>query len=82
MADPSTLFNSEKLTYRAYRINDLENILALHNDPVVQAGAMMDWVVPRSDSFCSTIVRWTAESPMFCVVELTETNAFVGFVSL
>ncbi|KAI0317505.1 acyl-CoA N-acyltransferase [Amylostereum chailletii] len=81
-ASASSLFSSDRLTYRAYRTADLDNLHALWNDPVVQVGSRDDFIVPRPDSFRDVIARWGNDTPLFSIVEETDSGAFVGQTSL
>ncbi len=66
------MFSTERLTLRAFRETDMEDLIRLCNDLEVQKLACEDYVVPRSPNFQETIKGWVLR--FHCLVVMVWTN--------
>ncbi|KAK7681559.1 hypothetical protein QCA50_015291 [Cerrena zonata] len=77
------LFRStERLNLRSYKESDLDTIQDLWNELEVQQNTAMDHVVPRGPKFKETIKGWLDNDRFHAIIEVKETNEFVGLVTI
>jgi RimJ/RimL family protein N-acetyltransferase len=77
-----SLFQSERLTYRAFRQSDLEDLYILWNDPSIQLGSSPDAIRPFADNMKDKFKTWGESFALWVAAVDTETDEFVGFVSM
>lgn len=73
------MFNTERLSLRAYKASDVDEILSLYNDPLTATYITEDFVVPRGPKFVDRVLAIVDNALMFCVVESRDTGVFMGF---
>jgi RimJ/RimL family protein N-acetyltransferase len=75
-------FQSARLTYRAMRPEDLEELYIVYNDPEVQMSLFTATIGPRAENFKEMIKKWSEVNPLFAIVVNSQTGEFIGQLSL
>jgi RimJ/RimL family protein N-acetyltransferase len=75
-------FQSDRLTYRAMRTEDLDEIYAMYNDPEVQVNLFSWELGPRAESYKEALKKWAETSALAAIAVNSQTGEFVGQVSL
>lgn len=76
------MFDTNRLTLRPFKEPDLDDILALWNDPEAQRTQSMDFVVPRTPQWKDTFRGWLNNARFHAIVVLKDTDEFVGYLTL
>ncbi|KAA1469811.1 acyl-CoA N-acyltransferase [Dentipellis sp. KUC8613] len=77
------MFETARLTLRAFRKADLDSMVSTFNIYDVQARSGTDYVVPRPESFKEQVEKeFIAKCTLFAIIEETDGRKYVGHVSL
>lgn len=77
-----SLFQSARLTYRAFHPSDFEEFYALWTDPRIQEGGSRMRIVLTGESMDEKFKTWSESSALWLAAADTETEEFIGWVSM
>ncbi|KAG6866273.1 hypothetical protein C0991_006369 [Blastosporella zonata] len=76
------MFSTDRLRFRAHQASDLDQVLALFNNPLVATYLTEGPIVPRHFDKLEGIRSFARDSVMFCIVEELASDAFIGFTAV
>ncbi|TFK40555.1 acyl-CoA N-acyltransferase [Crucibulum laeve] len=74
------MFTTDRLTLRAWREGDDNNMLLLYNNPLVAPYITFDYIIPQTPKYKAELNELAANAIMFCIIEEKESNNYVGVV--
>jgi RimJ/RimL family protein N-acetyltransferase len=77
-----TMFVTDRLILRPFRIGDLEDMLHLWNDPLVQRCLTSSGVIPRAPKFKDKISGFVDSALFYVIITMKETGAFMGMCNI
>ncbi|KAJ7583025.1 acyl-CoA N-acyltransferase [Mycena floridula] len=76
------MFATERLSLRAFRISDSDNMVELWNDPQVQSTMSNEYFAPKGPDFLEKLNNIIQHALFFAIIETKNTKEFVGFASM
>ncbi|KAI0035187.1 acyl-CoA N-acyltransferase [Vararia minispora EC-137] len=77
-----SMFQSARLTYRAPRQDDLDELYEVYNDPDCQLGLYVSGYAPRPEKLKNELKSWSESNLLFVIAVDTQTGEFVGKVMI
>ncbi|KAH7927677.1 acyl-CoA N-acyltransferase [Leucogyrophana mollusca] len=76
------MFTTDRLLLRGFKDKDLDDLLAMRNDPRVQRGATLEPIVPSPEAYKETLKGLAERSTIWFTVVLKESGEFMGQCSI
>jgi RimJ/RimL family protein N-acetyltransferase len=76
------MFTTERLILRAFRTEDLDDMLHLWNDPLVQRGLSGSGVIPRAPNYKAKISGFVDSALFYVIITMKENGAFMGMCNI
>lgn len=72
------MFTTDRLLLRGFEDNDVDDIIALHNNAQVQRFITNEPIVPRPTKYKDHVKQWAEQRTLYFTLTLRETGDFVG----